>query len=374
MSTDDIFYGIAFASLRGMTPAIATAIEEFDPSMTAARVFTLGEDELCRFAGDKAKGMFSRASLDRALKEAEHEVEWMEKNGVRPLLRHDEGYPERLRECEDAPLCLYTLGNTNLNDRAVISIVGTRRATAYGIDFVNRVVSDLTERLAHKPIVVSGLALGIDIAAHRAALAAGTPTAAVMATGLNSLYPACHRRDAASIIEHGGMLATEYRSIDATHRGNFLARNRIVAGLSDITLLVESDIKGGAMNTARLAGDYNRQVGALPGRTSDRFSRGCNEMIVAQRAAMVRDADDIINLTGWKLKTDSATAVQQSLFPELDPVEARIIELLTERGDIHLSSLVALCDLPYPRLSAKLMEMEFRNLIMQLPGGHYRLK
>lgn len=371
--SEDRFYRIALGALHSLTAAKLSALEEKCPTLTPQSLFNADDDRLRQLLGGKLPAALSRANRDKALRETERELEWMQAHNIRPLCLNDDDYPIRLAECDDAPLCLFSLGSTDLNAPAVISIVGTRRATAYGLNFVNKAVSELVASLQSPPLVVSGLALGIDISAHRAALSAGTPTLAVMGTSLNNIYPSCHRQDAIDIVEHGGMLLSEYRSIDATHRGNFLARNRIVAGLADVTIIVESDIKGGAMCTARLAGEYNRAVGALPGRIGDRFSRGCNEMIVSQRAAMVRDAADIISLTRWAVKESSPEDTTPSLFPDIDETESRIIDLLTSTGDMHLMALADHFDMPFHQLSAKLMSLEFKRLIISVPGGMYTL-
>ncbi len=374
--TDNRLYDIALGLLDRMTPARATELAERMPGFTPASVFTHGDEALRAALGGALPQALSRHSRDKALAEAELELKWADKNRVRVIGRWSELYPRRLRECDDAPICIYALGDCDPDRPAVISIVGTRRATAYGVDFVDRAVAELTERLAQKPLIISGLALGIDISAHRASLKSGAPTAAIMATPLNNIYPACHRNDAARIIEHGGMLITEYRSSDAVHRGNFLARNRIVAGMADVTIVVESDLRGGALCTARLAADYNRQVGAVPGRTGDRYSRGCNDLIVKQQAAMVRDAEDIIQLAGWPLTQVADQPVQKSLFPELDPIQTLIYEMLTVNGDMHQSAIFDRLDgkIPFHTFIAKMTDMEFCDIVMKLPGGHFRVK
>ncbi|MCH5346217.1 MAG: DNA-processing protein DprA [Muribaculaceae bacterium] len=365
-------HDIAFASLRGMNLAIARQMAEIAPGVDAQRFFSMDERELERAFGIKT-AVFSSQSRRKALDEASREMEWVTKHGIECIAWTSARYPQRLLECEDAPLMLYGRGNTDLDSQAVISIVGTRRATVYGTSFVERTVAELVEKLPTAPVVVSGLALGIDIAAHRAALNAGCPTVAVMATGLNSIYPAVHRTEARRIIDNGGMVLTEYRSIDAIHRGNFLARNRIVAGLADVTLLAESAEKGGAITTARLAAEYDRHVAALPGRASDRYSRGCNKLIADARAALVQDSDDIIALAGWPTRQKPSMPVQQTLFPELDENETRVVELIRTHGELHQNELAALLSLPFHVLAATLMDLEFKRIVAQIPGGRYML-
>lgn len=365
-------YDIAFASLRGLNLAIAREMAERVPEIDAQRFFTLSETDL-RQAYGISPAIFSGAARQKALDEASREMEWILKHRVECIPWTSDRYPRRLLECEDAPLMLYAIGNTDLDAPAVMSIVGTRHATVYGTTFVERTVAEIAERLPEPPVIVSGLALGIDIAAHRAALASGCPTVAVMGTGLNTIYPANHRRDAKRIIDNGGMILTEYRSIDATHRGNFLARNRIVAGLADLLLLAESAIKGGAMTTARLAGDYNRHVAALPGRAGDRYSQGCNHLIANLQAALVQNSDDIISIAGWKIKETTDVPSQQTLFPELDESGQQIVELMRQYGELHQNELSALLNQPFHVVAATLMDLEFKRVIVQIPGGRYML-
>ena len=373
MSSDKHLFDIAFASLRGMNIAIARQLAELAPNVDSATFFSLTQKQLIDTYGI-APAIFSDKTRQQALDSARSELNWIKANNVRCIAWSDEGYPARLLECEDAPLMLFAIGNTNLDADAVLSVVGTRRATVYGTAFVDKCIADLAQRLDSPPVIISGLAIGIDIAAHRAAISAGCPTVAVMATGLNTIYPACHRREAKRIIDNGGMIISEYRSVDPIHRGNFLARNRIVAGLADVTLLAESAVKGGAMTTARLAADYNRVVAALPGRHSDRYSRGCNALIASSQAALVQSADDIIALTPWKTSSrPEAEPVQQTLFPQLDSNAQSIIDIIRQYGELHQNEISALLNMPFHTIAAALMDLEFRQLIAQIPGGKYTL-
>jgi DNA processing protein len=250
----------------------------------------------------------------------------------------------------------------------MIAIVGTRHATAYGVEFVNRLVKNLAEQLDDL-VIVSGLAYGIDIAAHRAALTEGVPTAAVLAHGLNTIYPADHRSAAKRIIGEGGMLITEYKSSSATHKGNFLARNRIVAGLCDAVIVVESDSRGGAMSTARIADAYNREVMAVPGRVSDTYSRGCNELIANRTASIIRDAEDVMNIMGWSAKPKAGT--QKEMFADITPTEQKIIDYISANPDATVNEICVGLSMPYSQLSSELFEMEMKDQIIVLPGGKY---
>lgn len=243
--------------------------------------------------------------------------------------------------------------------------------TAYGADFAGRLVQDLADKIDDL-LVVSGLAYGIDICAHRAALSAKVPTGAVLAHGLNTIYPADHRGEAARIVREGGFLLTEYRTDSHMHRGNFLARNRIVAALADATVVVESDSHGGAMSTARIAAAYNREVFALPGRVSDPYSRGTNSLIASQHAMMIRDADDLIEAMGWKARASEGT--QQTFeFTPPPPEQQQILDFIKERPQATVNDMCVALGKPYAKLSALLFEMEIDDVLVSLPGGRFAL-
>lgn len=361
---------IAFASLRSLRPALARDLlkrvggeEEF---------FRLSSRELREVAGAENR-LFEDALRRSVWEAAEREAEFVEKNDIRMIYFKDEEYPRRLRECEDAPLLLFGLGDCgDLNDARFVGVVGTRNATAYGVGFVDDLVGGLRKEVKGRVVVVSGLALGVDVAAHRACLREGVPTVGVLAHGLNTIYPAAHRGVAVDMLRAGGGLLSEYRSEERIHRGNFLARNRIVAGLCDCLLVAESDVKGGAMVTARIASDYSRDVFALPGRRGDRFSRGCNELIARHVAQLVTSPGDVIDAMRWE--RNEPEGVQGELFVELAPEEQAIVDVIAQRGDAGVSELSARIDLPVHRLMSSLVNLEFRNVIVGVPGGRYRLR
>lgn len=363
-----LLHRIALASLRRLNPEEADMIEERLGSIGS--FFSLSEPRL-REALRSRSTLLSADVRSKALQEAAAEAEFIKRNSITPLWYADPAYPRRLLECQDAPLMLYTIGDTDLNAAHIVSIVGTRHATVYGTAFVEQLVSDLAERLAEPPVIVSGLAYGIDVAAHRAALKAGVPTIGVLAHGLNTIYPASHRDTAVRMVRSGGMLMTDYRSADAIHRGNFLARNRIVAGLADCLVVAESDSHGGALVTARLASSYSRDVFALPGRISDRYSLGCNALISNDIAHLITRAEDLISLMRWKEKPREGA--QQSLFPQLTPEEEAITELLRQNEDISLSELIIRLEKPAHKLMSTLIDLESRDIILSLPGSRYRM-
>lgn len=370
----DLTYRIAFASLRSLTPAMAREI--LARTGSEENFFNLTSGQLASMLGFRNR-LFDREIRDKALREAEAETGFIARGGISATYFTDPDYPSRLLECDDAPLMLYSVGSCDLNSARVVSIVGTRHATSYGVGFVNDLVEGLARKCADPVVIVSGLAYGIDVAAHRAAISAGLPTVGVLAHGLNTIYPSSHREIAATMARNGGMLLSDYRSCDNIHRGNFLARNRIVAGLSDCLVVVESDTHGGALVTARLASAYSRDVFALPGRTSDRYSRGCNALISSCVASLLSSPDELIEAMRWPARP--AEGEQQSLFDssattQLTAEEQAIIDLITSRGDATINELTASVNIPTPRLMGMLIDMEFRSLICAIPGGRYRIR
>lgn len=365
MTTD--IYQIAFASLRGMTRRLAGEI--LSRVGDEERFFTTPERQLSAVMGCSNR-LFTDAYRAEVLEKANKEMPFIDGNHVKALYFTDTDYPVRLNECDDAPLLLFGLGKCDLNASHIISIVGTRHATPYGTDFVIRLVEELSKKIDNL-VIVSGLAYGIDIAAHRAALHCGVPTVAVLAHGLNTIYPATHRSTAADIVRSGGMLLTDYMSQDALHKGNFVARNRIVAGLCDCTVVAESAIKGGALITAGIASAYHRDVAALPGRTSDRFSQGCNKLIADNTAALISDADSLIAMMGWQSRQQEGDQATIPLI--LSPEEEAVIGYLTEKGEGDINTIGVTLNLPMHKLLPLLVDMEFKSLILTYPGGKYRL-
>ncbi|MBD5225872.1 MAG: DNA-protecting protein DprA [Bacteroidales bacterium] len=360
-------YSIALSLVRGMHPSVAE--ELLNRIGSEKDFFTLPESELCRITGRKLQ-IFSDDYRKQILLTAEEEERFCISNRIRCLYHTDADYPQRLLQCEDAPLMLFGLGTMNLNARHVVSIVGTRNATTYGVNFINRLIEDLAAKLDDVAIV-SGLAMGCDIAAHKGAMAQGLPTAGVVAHGLDTLYPADHRRYAADMIRKGGLLLTDYPHGTRPHRGNFLARNRIVAGISDAVIVVESGApKGGALHTARLAMLYNRDVFALPGRSSDIYSAGCNMLIKNNVAHLIENADDLIAVMNWTTRPTEGT--QQQLFTELSPQQQQIMDFLHHNGEAQINNLTAALGIPVGQLMAMLTEMEFNGLLLSLPGARFR--
>lgn len=304
---------------------------------------------------------------------AGQEMEFVEKKRITCLTLKDAGYPSRLRECEDAPLILFFKGNTDFNRLRVINMVGTRRATDYGKQFCADFLHDMAA-LCPDVLVVSGLAYGIDIHAHRAALANQLSTVAVLAHGLDRIYPYVHRKTAVDMLENGGLL-TEFLTETNPERFNFVSRNRIVAGMCDATIVVESSDKGGSLITAELAEGYHRDCFAVPGRVSDAASIGCNQLIRDSKAALVQSAEDFVRAMGWMpaSQSEKPEAVQRDLFPELTEEESNVVAILSRQGDLHINTLVVEANLPVNRMTALLFELEMKGVVKALVGGIYRL-
>ena len=313
----------------------------------------------------------ARAVCDRSfLTIAEKEVEYVTKNNIRTYFYLDNDYPYRLRQCEDSPITFYFNGNCDLNASKILSVVGTRSATSRGKEICEKIISGLA---AGHPdlIIVSGLAYGIDIASHKAALNSNLQTIGVLAHGFKTTYPAVHRSTANEIIKKGG-LVTDFLSDALPERNNFLKRNRIIAGLADATLVVESGIKGGALITADIAGSYNRDVFAVPGRPGDQWSAGCNSLIKNNKAALIENSEDIEYFLDWK-PSGTKLPVQRTLFNELNESEKKIYEILSLNGEMNIDHLCRTIDIPVYKLSALLLQMEFNGIIKCYPGNLYQV-
>ena len=308
---------------------------------------------------------------EAALRKACAELEWAQKHQVHILCYGTPEYPSRLLECDDAPLALFYMGNAPLNTRHALAVVGTRKCTEYGKDMCRKLIAPLAE---HRPdtLIVSGLAYGIDIHAHRAALQAGLPTVAVLAHGLDRIYPPAHRDTAKAMLENGGLL-TEYMTETTPDKFNFVHRNRIVAALADGCLVVESADKGGALITAQIAQDYHRDVMAVPGRVGDKYSMGCNRLIHSNGAALVTTTQEVLATMGWPSDATECRKEEPQLFPELSPEEQTLVGLLQGTDGKHINQLAVECDMPVHRVSALLFDLEMRSVVKALSGGCYRL-
>ena len=315
------------------------------------------------------------SDIDAALRRAEEELAYDQRYAIQAITFADDDYPQRLRECDDAPLVLYYRGSVSLNAHRVICIVGTRKCTAYGQDLVRKLIEDLRE-CCPDMLIVSGLAYGVDIQAHRQALHNGFATVGVLAHGLDELYPPRHRETAVKMLSQGGLL-TEHMTGTNADKVNFVRRNRIVAGMSDACVLVESAEHGGGLITARLSREYHRDVFAFPGRIGDIYSEGCNNLIRDNGAQLITSADDLICAMGWEndrqLHTAQQAGIERQLFPELTAHEQLVVQSLQQQNDQQINLLSVSTHLPVQRLTALLFELEMKGVVRTLAGGIYHL-
>ncbi len=303
------------------------------------------------------------------LDEAEEELRFIEDNDIGCLHYEGSGYPFRLKHCLDAPILIFSQGHFNLNNKFIISVVGTRNATPHGRAACEAFISEIAPL---KPIIVSGFAYGIDIVAHTAAMKHGLQTIACLAHGLNQIYPKIHSKYVSQIRDNGALF-TEFWSSDPFDRANFLKRNRIIAGMSEATVVVESAEKGGSLVTADIANSYNREVFAMPGRVTDILSRGCHNLIKTQQAHLLSSAADLIYLLGWELDQKPNRSMQTQLFPTLTREEELVYDYLKNHEKELLDSIGIACNLPSYKTAAVLLDLEMKGLIRPLPGKLFQV-
>ena len=303
---------------------------------------------------------------------AEEEYEWIQQHVVRILRWGDDAYPKRLAECADAPLILYYKGSADLNQIRVINIVGTRHCTIYGQDIVRHFIDGLREICGNRMLVVSGLAYGVDIAAHRNALEKGFETVGVLAHGLDDLYPPRHRETAKRMLTQGGLL-TEYMTRTNADKMNFVRRNRIVAGMCDATVLVESAAHGGGLITCGIAQEYGREVFAFPGNINQEYSEGCNNLIRKNGATLITSAKDFAESMGWlddrRLERAQKEGIERQMFPDLSPDQQRIVETLQKTNDLQVNMLSNMTGLSVGKVAAEMFELEMKGVARSLPGS-----
>ena len=300
------------------------------------------------------------------LQQAEEELAWAEKNKVKIISIFDDDYPEQLKQCIDSPIVLFTVGDQQLKERKCISIVGTRNITSYGREMCEALIEKLAP---YNPIIISGFAYGVDICAQRAAVANKLQTIGVLAHGLDQIYPEIHKQFMAPIENNGGFI-TEFWRGDKPLRANFLQRNRIIAGLSQATIVIESATKGGSLVTADIANSYNRDVFAFPGRTSDQFSKGCNELIKNHKAAIITSADDIIKALNWDVQINTPV-IQKQLFINLNPEEQQLYDYLLEQGKSILDDIALQNSFTIQKTVGILFNLELQSVVRPLPGKQF---
>jgi len=300
---------------------------------------------------------------------AEKELNYLQKNNINHWYFQEEDYPERLKNCIDGPILLFHSGNINLKKQKIISIVGTRNITNYGKHLCEKLVENLS---VLNPVIVSGFAYGTDITAHKAAIKNNLQTIGCLAHGLNQIYPKTHKKHMHLVEENGGFV-TEFWSTSNPDRENFVKRNRVIAGLSEATIVIESAEKGGSLITADIANSYNREVFALPGRPEDKLSTGCNNLIKLQRAQLVTSAADIIYMLNWQTENTKKKVIQPQLFIQLNETEEKIITFLKGKDKVDLDTISVSCQLPIYSISSSLLNLELKGLIRPHPGKNFEL-
>lgn len=361
-----LHHQIALTFVKKIGPVLAKSmISQFGD---AEQIFRVSKSSLTRARGIGEKRV-SLADFDEALRLAERELNFIEKNNIDVFFYTDPRYPKRLKNCHDSPLLVYSRGNANLNMQRIISIVGTRNATDYGRQLCKQLVDELQE---YNILIVSGLALGIDVAAHKECLRAGMPTVGVLGHGLDRMYPAQNRGTAEKMLENGGLL-TEYPSGTTPDRENFPQRNRIVAGMADATVVVEAALKGGALITAEIANTYNRDVFAFPGRLGDEYSEGCNFLIRHNKAQLLTCVADLAYSLGWEKNSEFKNAPEQLILPiDLSAGERAIYDIIREnKSPLAIDDLSIRTNMPVSQLAMALLDMELQGFIRSLPGKTY---
>jgi len=367
MNTEQLKFRIAVTLINGVGNSIARNLIAYLGSEEA--IFLEKKHSLMKIPGIGDVLASEIVGRKQVLERAGEEINFILKNKIQVHYFTDPSYPRRLRECPDAPLLLYSKSTADFNLNRVIAIVGTRNATEYGKGVCRELIAALSS--VPNTMVVSGLAYGIDICAHKAALDMHIPTLGVVAHGLDRIYPGHHRPTAIRMLENGG-LVTEYLSNTNPDRQNFIQRNRIIAGMADAVIVVESGLKGGALITAELGNDYNRDVFAVPGRVGDEWSKGCNQLIKSNKAALLENSGDLLSFMGWQSDTAVSQRPHPSLFPELTGDEHLIYTALIEKNaGMQVNDIALNLSLPFSRISAALLSLEFKSLLRCQPGGVY---
>ena len=360
MNEEELFYLLALQKVELVGDIVAKKL--LNHFGTAKNVFESNASKLASIDG--IGSILIRNLKDKSVFEkAEKELQFIKENHIDVSFFQDANYPEKLKHCIDGPVLLFSSGNIDFNNRKIISIVGTRQITSYGIESCKKLIADLAPL---NPIIVSGFAYGVDIVAHQAAMENNLQTIGVVAHGLNQIYPKVHTKYVAKMEENGGFV-TEFWSNSNPDKENFVKRNRIVAGMSEATIVIESADKGGSLITANMAVDYNRDVFAFPGRSTDKYSQGCNNLVKTQKANLMTSAADLIYMLNWDLDSESKP-IQKQLFVELDNDEQKIYDYLLKTGKELLDIIALECEFPVYRISSILLNMELKGVIRPLPG------
>ena len=367
---DDLLYKLSLTLVPNIGPVQAKILlQQYEP----AEIFRAKTSQL-----EKMEGIGSiRANSIRDFndfKTAEEEIAFIGRHSIKPIFVTDPEYPKRLLNCYDSPILLYYKGEADLNVPKIIAVIGTRNHTDYGKQITENLVTSLAEL---NVMIVSGLAYGIDAIGHKAALKNSLSTIGVLAHGLDQVYPPIHEGLAKDMVKHNGGLLTEFRSNTTPDKHNFPSRNRIVAGMSDATIVIETGIKGGSMITAELANSYNKDVFAFPGRVSDSKSAGCNYLIKSNKAVLLTEAKELIELMGWEeqiISRKSIVGSQRQLFVELTNEEKIIVDLLKQKEAVHIDEINLRSGLSNGKVAAAILNLELQNLVLSQPGKRYSLQ
>ncbi len=366
MEKTDHKYLIALQLIQGIGPTtIRRLVEHFG---SAKAVFEYKPDKTRPEKNINPK-LIRQLTEKKYLEQAEEELNFCLKHNIKVLAFTDGEYPQRLKHCKDAPAIIYYQGNVDLNYRKTIGIVGTRNATVYGSSLVEKFIEELAQH-KHNAMIISGLAYGIDVVAHKAAMNNNLPTVGIMGSGSDIIYPSVHKSIVKRMLPNGGII-TEFAKGTKPDRGNFVSRNRIIAGMCDALIVAESGEKGGALISADMAFSYNRDVFAFPGKVGDTYSAGCNKLIKQQKAALLESVTDFEYFMNWPPEQEMSEPVQASLFDGLSTEERTIFELIMQDGTIAVDYMAAKLALPVSQLSGILLSLELKNKVKSLPGNQY---
>jgi DNA processing protein len=360
MTEQDLIHLLALQQVEGVGDIMAKKL--INHCGSAEAVFKTKTSQIAAIDGIGSillKNLKNKSVFEKA----EQELQFIKSNEINVAYFQDENYPDRLKHCIDGPVLLFTSGNINLKNKKIISIVGTRQITSYGMEFCRKLIEDLAPL---DPVIISGFAYGVDIFAHQLAMEHDLQTIGVVAHGLNQIYPKSHKKYVAKVEQNGGFM-TEFWSSSNPEKENFVRRNRIVAGISEATIVIESAERGGSLITANIANDYNRDVFAVPGRTTDKYSQGCNNLIKTQKANLLTSAADLVYILNWDIES-KAKPVQKQLFVTLENDEQKVYDYLLKNGKELMDIIALRCDFPIYKISGMLLNMELKGVIRPLPG------
>lgn len=364
MQHTNLYYTLALLQVEGIGDIVAKKL--INHCGSAQNVFETAKTKLKSIDGI-GEILLKKLKDKSVFEKAQRELEYIEKENIQFSVFSDANYPERLKHCIDGPIVLFSSGTMQLQQQKIISIVGTRQITSYGTEMCKKLIEELAPV---NPVIVSGFAYGVDIVAHQAAMDHHLQTIGVLAHGLNQIYPKTHKKYVAKMEQNGGFL-TEFWSTSNPDKENFVRRNRIVAGMAEATIVIESADRGGSLITATLANDYNRDVFAVPGRTTDKYSQGCNNLIKTQRAHLLTSAADLIYILNWELENKTAKSIQKQLFVTLDDDEQKVYDFLQKNGKEEMDMIAISCEFPIYRISSILLNMELKGVVRPLPGKSF---